>query len=68
MAGRRTRPRRLHRPGTRTRHGTYTPLDEVREPTALPAWLAQELERTGHFPASSVPTPGQYRPAPGKPS
>ncbi|MGR6975193.1 bifunctional DNA primase/polymerase [Streptomyces cynarae] len=48
-------------PGTRTSHGIYTPLNEVREPAALPAWLAQELERTGHLPASSVPTP---RPVP----
>ncbi|MCW8101744.1 bifunctional DNA primase/polymerase [Streptomyces tauricus] len=48
-------------PATITRDGTYTPLDDVREPAALPAWLAQELERTGHMPAPSIPAP---RPAP----
>ncbi|MEU5757312.1 bifunctional DNA primase/polymerase [Streptomyces sp. NPDC047829] len=48
-------------PGTTTRDGTYTPLDHVREPAALPAWLAQELERTGHLPALSIPAP---RPVP----
>ncbi|MGW7729431.1 bifunctional DNA primase/polymerase [Streptomyces canus] len=48
-------------PGTTTRHGTYTPLGDAREPTPLPAWLAQELERTGHLPAPTVPAP---RPVP----
>ncbi|WP_435882697.1 bifunctional DNA primase/polymerase [Streptomyces bobili] len=48
-------------PGTTTRDGTYTPLDSVREPAALPIWLAQELERTGHLPAPSIPAP---RPVP----
>ncbi|MEW2268053.1 bifunctional DNA primase/polymerase [Streptomyces sp. NPDC047853] len=48
-------------PGTTTRDGTYMPLDHVREPAALPAWLAQELERTGHLPALSIPAP---RPVP----
>ncbi|MFD3622400.1 bifunctional DNA primase/polymerase [Streptomyces sp. NPDC058676] len=48
-------------PGTTTRAGTYTPLDTVREPAALPTWLAQELERTGHLPAPSIPAP---RPVP----
>ncbi|MFE2716552.1 bifunctional DNA primase/polymerase [Streptomyces mirabilis] len=48
-------------PGTTTRDGTYVPVDSVREPTALPAWLAQELERTGHLPAPSIPAP---RPVP----
>ncbi|MFM9499016.1 bifunctional DNA primase/polymerase [Streptomyces galilaeus] len=48
-------------PGTTTRDGTYTPLDSVREPAALPVWLAQELERTGHLPAPSIPAP---RPVP----
>ncbi|WP_217238387.1 bifunctional DNA primase/polymerase [Streptomyces sp. AC555_RSS877] len=48
-------------PGTTTRAGTYTPLDSVREPAALPTWLAQELERTGHLPAPSIPAP---RPVP----
>ncbi|MER6557459.1 bifunctional DNA primase/polymerase [Streptomyces sp. NPDC001027] len=48
-------------PGTTTRDGTYTPVDSVREPSVLPTWLAQELERTGHLPAPSVPAP---RPVP----
>ncbi|MER7983079.1 bifunctional DNA primase/polymerase [Streptomyces sp. NPDC095817] len=48
-------------PGTTTRAGTYTPVDDVREPAALPTWLAQELERTGHLPAPSIPAP---RPVP----
>ncbi|WP_415940077.1 bifunctional DNA primase/polymerase [Streptomyces sp. 039-1] len=48
-------------PGTTTRDGTYTPVDDVREPAALPTWLAQELERTGHLPAPSIPAP---RPVP----
>ncbi|MEV5786448.1 bifunctional DNA primase/polymerase [Streptomyces sp. NPDC048448] len=48
-------------PGTTTRDGTYTPVDSVREPAALPTWLAQELERTGHLPAPSIPAP---RPVP----
>ncbi|TKA06391.1 bifunctional DNA primase/polymerase [Actinacidiphila oryziradicis] len=48
-------------PGTTTRAGVYTPLDSVREPVALPTWLAQELERTGHLPAPSIPAP---RPVP----
>ncbi|WP_331740310.1 bifunctional DNA primase/polymerase (plasmid) [Streptomyces sp. NBC_00015] len=48
-------------PGTTTRDGTYIPVDHVREPAALPTWLAQELERTGHLPAPSIPAP---RPVP----
>ncbi|MGP3950889.1 bifunctional DNA primase/polymerase [Streptomyces sp. 7N604] len=48
-------------PGTTTRHGTYAPLGEAREPAALPLWLAQELDRTGHLPAPSIPAP---RPVP----
>ncbi|MEV7471753.1 bifunctional DNA primase/polymerase [Streptomyces kronopolitis] len=48
-------------PGTTTQHGTYTPVDEVREPAALPLWLAQELDRTGHLPAPAIPAP---RPVP----
>ncbi|MGW1895402.1 bifunctional DNA primase/polymerase [Streptomyces sp. NPDC002004] len=48
-------------PGTTTSSGTYTPLGEVREPAPLPTWLAQELERTGHLPAPSIPAP---RPVP----
>ncbi|MGY1583755.1 bifunctional DNA primase/polymerase [Streptomyces sp. MN13] len=50
-------------PGTTTNNGTYTPLGASREPAALPLWLAQELERTGHFPAPSVPAP---RPVPAR--
>ncbi|MFJ9473060.1 bifunctional DNA primase/polymerase [Streptomyces caniferus] len=48
-------------PGTTTHHGTYTPVDEVREPAALPLWLAQELDRTNHLPAPAIPAP---RPVP----
>lgn len=48
-------------PGTTTHHGTYTPVGEAREPAALPLWLAQELDRTGHLPAPSIPAP---RPVP----
>ncbi|MEW2811069.1 bifunctional DNA primase/polymerase [Streptomyces massasporeus] len=48
-------------PGTTTRHGTYTPVGQPRPPAALPLWLAQELERTGHLPAPHIPAP---RPVP----
>ncbi|MEU0853046.1 bifunctional DNA primase/polymerase [Streptomyces flaveolus] len=48
-------------PGTTTDTGTYTAIGEVRQPAVLPPWLAQELERTGHLPAPSVPAP---RPVP----
>ncbi|WP_442818818.1 bifunctional DNA primase/polymerase [Streptomyces sp. NBC_01320] len=48
-------------PGTTTSAGTYAPLGATREPAPLPTWLAQELERTGHLPAPSVPAP---RPVP----
>ncbi|MGW2461834.1 bifunctional DNA primase/polymerase [Streptomyces sp. NPDC001761] len=48
-------------PGTTTRDGTYTPVDNVREPAALPSWLAQELARTGHLSAPTIPVP---RPVP----
>ncbi|MET8538124.1 bifunctional DNA primase/polymerase [Streptomyces sp. NPDC005065] len=48
-------------PGTTTSAGTYTPLGATRQPAPLPTWLAQELERTGHLPAPSVPAP---RPVP----
>jgi bifunctional DNA primase/polymerase-like protein len=48
-------------PGTTTNSGTYKPVGKVREPAPLPAWLAQELERTGHLSAPAVPAP---RPVP----
>ncbi|MFJ5213079.1 bifunctional DNA primase/polymerase [Streptomyces nigra] len=48
-------------PGTTTRDGIYRALEGAREPAALPVWLAQELERTGHLPAASIPAP---RPVP----
>ncbi|MBT2454881.1 bifunctional DNA primase/polymerase [Streptomyces sp. ISL-86] len=48
-------------PGTVTRAGVYRPVGPVREPAPLPAWLARELERTGHLPAARVPAP---RPVP----
>ncbi|MEU6284018.1 bifunctional DNA primase/polymerase [Streptomyces sp. NPDC047028] len=48
-------------PGTSTSKGAYRPVGDVREPAALPLWLAQELERTGHKPVSRrlspVPVP-----------
>ncbi|CAL9674584.1 bifunctional DNA primase/polymerase [Streptomyces sp. enrichment culture] len=48
-------------PGTTISRGTYTPVGAAREPAALPLWLAQELERTGHLPAPDIPAP---RPVP----
>ncbi|MEU6212195.1 bifunctional DNA primase/polymerase [Streptomyces sp. NPDC047023] len=48
-------------PGTSTTAGTYTPVGTVRRPAALPPWLAQELQRTGHLPAAHIPAP---RPVP----
>jgi hypothetical protein len=48
-------------PGTTTQHGTYTTLGKTREPAALPLWLAQELDRTGHLPVPAIPAP---RPVP----
>ncbi|MFF4020778.1 bifunctional DNA primase/polymerase [Streptomyces sp. NPDC001843] len=50
-------------PGTVTEAGTYTPVGAVREPAPLPAWLARELERTGHLPPAHVSTP---RPVPAR--
>lgn len=48
-------------PGTTTQHGTYTPLGKALEPAPLPLWLAQELDRTAHVPAPTIPAP---RPVP----
>ncbi|MGW1752327.1 bifunctional DNA primase/polymerase [Streptomyces sp. NPDC002092] len=48
-------------PGTVTAAGTYEAVGEAREPAPLPAWLARELERTGHLPPAHVPAP---RPVP----
>ncbi|WP_077801693.1 bifunctional DNA primase/polymerase [Streptomyces sp. JHA26] len=48
-------------PGTVTGAGTYEAVGEVRESAPLPAWLARELERTGHLPPVHVPAP---RPVP----
>lgn len=48
-------------PGTLTEAGVYEPVGAVREPAALPNWLARELERTGHLPPAHVPAP---RPVP----
>ncbi|MFE1272507.1 bifunctional DNA primase/polymerase [Streptomyces sp. NPDC058757] len=50
-------------PGTRTDAGVYTPVGTPRIPAPLPAWLAHELQRTHHLPASHVPAP---RPVPGR--
>lgn len=49
-------------PGTSTRTGVYTPLDGAPEPAPLPAWLSQELERTGHVGALRQPTSRQVPP------
>ncbi|MFD6534388.1 bifunctional DNA primase/polymerase [Streptomyces sp. NPDC060184] len=49
-------------PGTTTGAGTYTALGETRRPALLPAWLAQELERTGHLPAPNIPAPRSVPP------
>ncbi|GAB2949400.1 hypothetical protein GCM10027028_59600 [Streptomyces sundarbansensis] len=48
-------------PGTRTKAGTYRALGTCRKPAVLPAWLAGELERTGHLPQQR---PAGPRPAP----
>ncbi|MFE5199045.1 bifunctional DNA primase/polymerase [Streptomyces sp. NPDC056601] len=48
-------------PHTTTSSGTYTPLAGAQDPAELPAWLAHELERTGHRPTPAVPAP---RPVP----
>ncbi|MEU6709689.1 bifunctional DNA primase/polymerase [Streptomyces wuyuanensis] len=50
-------------PGTTTSAGTYTPVGVARQPAPLPAWLAQELERTSHLPAPNIPAP---RPVPAR--
>ncbi|MFI9297585.1 bifunctional DNA primase/polymerase [Streptomyces gardneri] len=49
-------------PGTTTTAGTYTPVGPARTPAPLPAWLAQELERTHHLPAPHIPTPRSVPP------
>ncbi|CAM5549497.1 hypothetical protein SALBM135S_09784 [Streptomyces alboniger] len=48
-------------PGTTTSAGAYLPLRGAEEPAELPAWLAAELERTGHRPSPAPPSP---RPVP----
>ncbi|MEU6594702.1 bifunctional DNA primase/polymerase [Streptomyces sp. NPDC046881] len=48
-------------PGTTTSYGTYTPVGTTRAPATLPSWLAHELDRTGHLPATAIPAP---RPVP----
>ncbi|MFF5448508.1 bifunctional DNA primase/polymerase [Streptomyces sp. NPDC012888] len=45
-------------PGTVTARGAYTPVGAVREPAPLPAWLAAELERTGHLAPAAGPGAG----------
>ncbi|MEU6053182.1 bifunctional DNA primase/polymerase [Streptomyces xanthochromogenes] len=59
-------------PTTRTSQGRYVPVGDAREPAFLPAWLAGELDRTGHrvvpAPAATVstdvPAPRRTRSAP----
>ncbi|MFF5337783.1 bifunctional DNA primase/polymerase [Streptomyces sp. NPDC013181] len=48
-------------PGTVTEAGTYRAVGSVRTPAPLPAWLARELQRTGHLPNAPAPGP---RPVP----
>ncbi|MEU1707661.1 bifunctional DNA primase/polymerase [Streptomyces sp. NPDC005706] len=48
-------------PNTTISQGTYTAIGGAREPAPLPAWLAKELERTGHLPTPNMPVP---RPVP----
>lgn len=49
-------------PGTVTPAGAYTPLEGAKEPALLPAWLAEELSRTGHLRSQRVPA---AKPQPG---
>ncbi|MFH9670606.1 bifunctional DNA primase/polymerase [Streptomyces globisporus] len=49
-------------PGTWTRAGTYRALGACRKPAVLPAWLAEELKRTGHLPRKSQAGPWQPPP------
>jgi hypothetical protein len=50
-------------PGTTTALGTYTACGPVRRPAPLPGWLAAELERTSHRPASAAPPPPTPEPS-----
>ncbi|MEV5807213.1 bifunctional DNA primase/polymerase [Streptomyces parvulus] len=49
-------------PGTVTRSGAYIPVGSAREPADLPAWLADELIRTGHVQSERVPLTVTPRP------
>ncbi|WP_442815245.1 bifunctional DNA primase/polymerase [Streptomyces sp. NBC_01298] len=49
-------------PGTVTRAGVYEPVGPAREPAPLPAWLARELERTGHLSPAHVAAPRSVPP------
>ncbi|MFI8909141.1 bifunctional DNA primase/polymerase [Streptomyces albidoflavus] len=42
-------------PGTVTEAGSYTPVGSAGRVAPLPAWLAGELERTGHLDQARVP-------------
>ncbi|MFE1444093.1 bifunctional DNA primase/polymerase [Streptomyces sp. NPDC058739] len=44
-------------PTTRTQNGSYQPEGPARMPRPLPAWLYDELVRTGHTPAPAAPPP-----------
>ncbi|MGW6874578.1 bifunctional DNA primase/polymerase [Streptomyces xanthophaeus] len=44
-------------PATRASTGTYVPVGEARLPAPLPAWMAAELERTGHVVTDSPSRP-----------
>ncbi|MFJ5779547.1 bifunctional DNA primase/polymerase [Streptomyces sp. NPDC093094] len=44
-------------PTTRTQNGSYQPEGPARMPGPVPAWLYDELVRTGHTSTASVPQP-----------
>ncbi|MFI6485724.1 bifunctional DNA primase/polymerase [Nonomuraea sp. NPDC050663] len=48
-------------PGTRTTNGTYTAVDDCRQPQLLPLWLLKELVRTGHLRQPDQPAPSTPR-------
>ncbi|MFD8978918.1 bifunctional DNA primase/polymerase [Streptomyces sp. NPDC059564] len=49
-------------PGTTTTAGTYRPVGTALRPAPLPAWLAEELRRTGHLAEPAAATPRRVPP------
>ncbi|WTX00865.1 bifunctional DNA primase/polymerase (plasmid) [Streptomycetaceae bacterium NBC_01309] len=49
-------------PGTVTAAGSYTVMGTFRPPRLLPAWLAADLQRTGHLEARRTQRPAQVVP------